>query len=477
MNTHQDLPTENLPLATAQRVFQVQKRAYAQCQNPDYKARKHHLEQLERLLLENMDDIAEATNKDYGNRSKHEAMLAEIFATVDGIRYAKKKLSKWVKPQHRSTSIWFFGAKNSVQPQPKGVIGVISPWNYPLFLFASPVTSALAAGNRCMIKMAAQASHLAKLMHRLIDKYFDEEVLAVIPNISGSDFTTLPYDHLVFTGSANTARHVMAAAAKHLTPVTLELGGKSPVIIDKDFDLALAAKRIMYFKAFNAGQTCVAPDFALVHKSQVDDLLKQLKSITQERFQSVHDRNLTSIISDAALARLQGYLSETEAQGAKVHNLLGDGQAMVDAADHKLAPLAVVGARDDSQIMQEEIFGPILPIKTYDDLDEAIDYVNSRPNPLALYLFSNNKKVQHKVNNNTLSGALGINDCALQVAQHDIPFGGIGESGMGQYHSKEGFMEFSKMKPIFKQTRFASIQLLYPPYGKIFNLVLKLMLK
>lgn len=473
-------PAENqqaTALRLALTVFDLQKSAHLSNQNPDLKTRLSNLLCLEKMLLENQDAIVEATCADYGNRSAHETRLAEIFATVDGIKFARKKLRKWMKPQKRANSIWFMGAKNTLMPQPKGVIGVISPWNYPLFLFASPVTSALAAGNHCMIKMAKESSQLAALMARLIPLYFKQETLAIIPDISGSDFTQIPFDHLVFTGSAATARHVMAAAAENLTPVTLELGGKSPCIVDRSFNHALAAKRIINFKTFNAGQTCVAPDYVFVHQDKLEVFLEECKSATQKRYTTIDSKDYTSIISSNALKRLTHYLEDAKQKGAQLHNLMGAQAPVLDTKNRKLSPHALSHITDDALIMQEEIFGPLLPIKTYTNLSEVLDYINARPNPLGLYIFSDSRKFLETVKNNTLSGAVAINDCALQVAQHDMPFGGIGESGMGHYHAFEGFKEFSKLKPIFKQATFASIALLYPPYGKKFNLIFKAMMK
>lgn len=477
MNMSNTALEHNSVLSRAFESHKLQKAAYLVCQNPTLEKRLRNLENLERMLLKHKGEIASASCRDYGSRSIEEVLLAEIFATVDGIRYARKKLRKWMKPQKRGTSIWFFGAKNTVLPQPKGVVGIISPWNYPLFLFISPVTSALAAGNRCMIKMAKESSHLAKLMERLVLEYFSPETLTIIPEISGGDFTKIPFDHLVFTGSANTARHVMAAASKNLTPVTLELGGKSPTIVDPAFDHQVAAKRIMNFKTFNGGQTCVAPDYVFVHKDKLELFLQACKEETQKRYSSISSHDYTGIITGEALQRLEHYLEDAKQKGAKVYNLMGEACDRKLDEHRKLSPHAITHVSDNAEVMQEEIFGPLLPILTYENIDEAIDYVNDRPRPLGLYLFSYNKSLQQKVITNTLSGAVAINDCALQVAQHDMPFGGIGESGMGHYHAYEGFKEFSKMRPIFKQARLASIELLYPPYGKRFALILDAMLK
>ncbi|QEQ97225.1 aldehyde dehydrogenase family protein [Neptunomonas concharum] len=477
MNNNISSNHRNFDLEAALEIHKLQKASHLLSLNPPLEERLSNLNTLENLLLENKQEIAIALNKDYGNRSIHETLLAEVFTAVDGIRYAKKNLRKWTKPQKRSHSIWFLGVKNTLIAQPKGVVGVISPWNYPLFLFVSPVTSAFAAGNRCMVKMAKESSNLSKLLKNLVDHYFDTATLAIIPDISGSDFTKIPFDHLVFTGSASTARYVMAAASKNLTPITLELGGKSPCIVDSSYDHSIAAKRIMYFKTLNAGQTCVAPDYVFVHEDKLNEFIHQCKKATQDRYSSIEGLDYTSIISEEALNRLQNHIDDAKNKGAKVYNLMRDSKTECIVGKKKLAPHIVIGMSDDSSIMQEEIFGPLLPIKTYKDMSTVSKYINSHANPLGLYVFSHRKSFQNYFLNNTLSGAIAINDCALQVAQHDMPFGGIGESGMGHYHAHEGFKEFSKLKPIFKQAKFSSIELLYPPYGKRFDFILKAMLK
>lgn len=460
--------------AEAARIFTLQSAAFRNNPIPSLKDRLDNLRCLERILLNNQDAICAAISLDFGNRSHQETKLLELFLSVDGIRDCRKRLAKWMKPQRRHGSVWFLGARNSVIPQPKGVVGVVAPWNYPLFLVIGPVTSALAAGNRCIVKMAANSRNLCALLHRLVKENFDEKTLAIVPDIGGPVFSSMPFDHLIFTGSAESGRRVMKAAANNLTPVTLELGGKSPVIVAEDYDLKTAAARILQMKTVNAGQTCVAPDYLFIHESQLDSFVQHCRSIAPKRYCSHLAKDYTSIIDQPSYERLLGYLEDAERKGAEVIQLLsGD---ISDRAARKIAPVLVTKVGDDMQLMQEEIFGPILPIKTYRTLDEALNYIKDRDHPLALYLFTNLRRIQEHVVSLTQSGGVAINDCGLHVAQHDLPFGGVGASGMGHYHGYDGFLEFSKLRPIFKQFAYPAFPLLYPPYGRIFDRLIKLML-
>ncbi|MGB1141670.1 MAG: aldehyde dehydrogenase family protein, partial [Halioglobus sp.] len=377
--------------------------------------------------------------------------------------------------QKRGVSVWFAGAGNRVLAQPKGVVGIVVPWNYPLFLAIGPLTSALAAGNRCMIKMAANSRHLCELLHGLFMEQFDESVLAILPGVRGSDFTTQPFDHVIFTGSADTGRTVMRAAAENLTPVTLELGGKSPTIVAEDFDIETAASRILFTKFMNAGQTCVAPDYLYLPESKRDEFVEAAKRIVAKRYPNLSNGQFTTVIDDPSYSRLVDTLADAKSNGATVVNLTPRYEP--DPESRLMPPQLVLDAGDDTRIMREEIFGPLLPIRTYRDIDDVLAYINERDRPLGLYLFSDDKALQEKVIRNTISGGVSINDCSFQVAQHDMPFGGIGASGMGHYHGHEGFVEFSKMRPIFSQFRFSALPLLYPPYGKVFNLLYRVMIK
>ncbi|CAD5107454.1 coniferyl aldehyde dehydrogenase [Zestomonas carbonaria] len=460
--------------AEAARIFVLQSAAYRNTPVPSLKARLDNLKCLERILLDNQDAICAAISLDFGNRSHQETKLLELFLSVDGIRDCRKRLGKWMKPQRRQGSLWFLGARNTVIPQPKGVVGVVAPWNYPLYLVIGPLTSALAAGNRCIVKMAANSRNLCALLHRLVKENFDEQTLAIVPDIGGSAFSSMPFDHLIFTGSAESGRRVMKAAANNLTPVTLELGGKSPVILCEDYELKTAASRILQMKTVNAGQTCVAPDYLFIHESKLDAFVQHCRSIVPTRYPALSTQDYSSIIDQPSYARLLGYLDDAESKGAEIINLLpGD---ISDRVARKIAPVLVTNVCDDMLLMQEEIFGPILPIKTYRTMDEVLNYIKDRDHPLALYLFTKQRQIQEKVVSLTQSGGVAINDCGLHVAQHDLPFGGVGASGMGHYHGYEGFLEFSKLRPVFKQFSYPAFPLLYPPYGKVFDRLIKLML-
>lgn len=437
--------------------------------------RRHHLKVLEQMLLDNQDQIVNAISKDFGNRAPQETRLLELFLCVDGIRYARRNLRKWMKPQRRSVSKWFMGARNQVVPQPLGVVGIVAPWNYPLFLAISPLTSALAAGNRCMIKMAANSQHIAALLHRLIADRFPAELVSITLGARGSDFSSLPFDHLLFTGSGETGRQVMAAAANNLTPVTLELGGKSPTIIADDYPIKTAAERFLFAKFMNAGQTCVSPDYLFVPEGKVEEFIREAQAVVSARYPDIESRDYTSIIDDAAYQRLVDTLADAERKGARVVDLVPGSRA--NPKTRKLPPRVLCNVTNDMRVMQEEIFGPLLPIMTYRDLDEVIDYINERDRPLALYLFSNVKQVQNRVIDATMSGGVCLNEAAAHVAQHDMPFGGVGASGMGHYHAREGFLALSKLRPIFKQAAIPSVSLLFPPYGKRFEWIIKLMMK
>ena len=456
-------------------VFARQRAASRQDPYPSLETRLQNLDKLQNLLLENQAEIAAAVNADFGCRPPQETRLLEVFGLLGGIGHTRKQLKKWMKPQKRHVGLAYLGAQNTVLPQPKGVVGVVAPWNYPLFLALSPCISAMAAGNRCVVKMASNSQTLCRLMDKLVSAVFDEDTLAIIPAVSAHDFTHRPWDHLVFTGSPAVGKIVMATAAKYLTPVTLELGGKSPTIIADDYDLKTAAERLLFGKFLNAGQTCVAPDYVFIPREKVTAFVEMAREIVSARYPTSASQDFTSIIDDKAFARLIGVLQDANDKGVETINLLGADESNPDT--RKIPPHLVLNPGDDTQIMQDEIFGPLLPVKPYDDLDEVIEYINNNERPLALYLYSNDKESQDKVTHNTLSGGMCLNDSMLHVAQHDMPFGGIGNSGMGHYHGQEGFIEFSKMRPIFKQAKKSGILALAPPYGDTFEKIANLMMK
>ncbi len=459
----------------AQRVFTLQRAAYLRHPYPSYEERLENLRKLERVLVDNANAIAEAINADFGHRAYEESMMAELFTSVDGIRDARKKLKKWMRPQRRHVSVLFATGRNRVIPQPKGVVGVVAPWNYPLFLTAGPLASILAAGNRVMVKMATNSQHLCRLLAEKCAAVFPEDMLAILPGVRAQDFSSLPYDHIIFTGSADAGRTVMRSAAENLTPVTLELGGKSPTIVCDDFDVEEAASRILYAKFLNAGQTCLAPDYLFIPEAKRDQFVAAAKRIVPQRYPDTNQPSYTSVIDDKSYKRLRATLDDARHKGADVISLV-PGMSFNDQF-RKIPPHLVLGVTDDMVVMQDEIFGPILPVKTYRSLDEVIAYVNARDRPLGFYVFTNDKTVEEKMLYSTISGGVTINNCMLHVAQHDMPFGGVGASGMGHYHGYEGFLEFSKLRPVFTNPRMSLLHLFYPPYKPLQRRMLDLMIK
>lgn len=446
----------------AQRIFKLQREGYLRDPYPSLDERRERLRALERILVDHTDAIIEAIRDDFGHRCDEESKILEIFPIIDGIRDAIKRVKKWMKPQRRHVSILFATGSNRVLPQPKGVVGIVSPWNYPLFLTLGPLTSVLAAGNRAMIKMASNSQNLARLLDEKLREVFPEDTVAILPGVRGGDFTTLPFDHVIFTGSADAGRTVMRSAADNLTPVTLELGGKSPTIVCDDFDIEEAASRILYAKCINAGQTCLAPDYLFLPEDKRDSFVTAAQRIVPERYPDTNDPSYTSIIDDKSYRRLRMTLDDAAAKGATIVPLVP--QSSFNDVLRKFPPHLVLDVTEDMMIMQEEIFGPLYPVMTYRDLDEVIEYVTARDRPLGFYVFTKDRENKEKLLYNTISGGVTINNCIMHVAQHDLPFGGIGASGMGQYHGWEGFVEFSKLRPIHTNPWFSLLHMFYPPY-------------
>ncbi len=459
----------------AQRVFALQRAAYLAHPYPTLEERKDHLRTLDRVLVENAQAIAEAINADFGHRAVEETLMAEVFGTVDGIRHTLKHVGTWMRPQKRAVSITFAGGSNTVIPQPKGVVGIVSPWNYPLFLTVGPLTSILAAGNRAMIKMATNSQHLARLLAEKFRAVFPEDTVAILPGVRAQDFSTLPFDHIIFTGSADAGRTVMRSAAENLTPVTLELGGKSPTIVCDDFDVDEAASRILYAKYLNAGQTCLAPDYLFISEARRDRFVEVAKRIMPERYPDTNQQSYTSVIDEKSYKRLRATLEDARQKGATLVPLIPE--ATFNDQLRKIPPYLVLDVTDDMTIMQEEIFGPLFPVKTYRSLDEVITYVNAKDRPLGFYVFTNDTTIQEKLLYSTISGGVTINNCVLHVAQHDMPFGGIGASGMGHYHGHEGFLEFTKLRPVFRNPRFSLLGMFYPPYSARTRQLLDLLIR
>ena len=459
----------------AQRIFMLQRAACQREPYPAYEVRLELLGKVEKILIENTDAIADAINTDYGCRSKVETRILEVFGCVDALRDSKKKLRKWMKPQRRRVAMLYATGKNQVIPQPKGVVGIVSPWNYPLFLAVCPLANAIAAGNRCMIKLAANSSALCALLAQKFNEQISQDSVAILPGVKARDFSTLPFDHLCFTGSANAGREVMHSAADNLTPVTLELGGKSPTVICDDFDLETAAERLLFGKFINAGQTCLAPDYVFVPEAKRDQFVAAAQRIVRQRYPDPADGSYTSLIDGKAYTRIRAAMEDARSRGATVMPLLEG--ASCDDTMRRITPQLILDPNEEMIVMQEEIFGPLLPVKTYKTLDEVIDYINSKDRPLGLYFFSNDERVKEKILYNTISGGVTINNCVYHVTQHDMPFGGIGASGMGHYHGYEGFLEFSKLRSVFTQPKISALHLLYPPYTKFHSRMYELMIR
>jgi coniferyl-aldehyde dehydrogenase len=450
-----------------------QREAYLAHPVPSLDERRADLRTLQRFIREHKEAICDAISADYGHRSRHETLMAEIFPAVDGIDHVVKHLRGWMKPQRRSVDLRnFFGARNRVIPQPLGVVGVIVPWNFPLNLSMMPLTYIFAAGNRAMVKMSENSRHLARLLVERMPAYFPPEKLQFFDETGGVGvaFSRLPFDHLLFTGSGATGRAVMSAAAQNLCPVTLELGGKAPAILCEDFPLRLAAERILFVKLLNAGQICTTVDHLWMPEGRIGEFVDVAREIVPARFPALATRDYTSIVDERSFERLLAALDDARERGATLVQLVpGPGS---DRASRKIAPHIVLDAPADSVLWQREIFGPILPIRGYQSLDEPVKAINAGPRPLALYPFSNNRATVERLLERVMSGGVSVNDGLLHVGQHDLPFGGVGDSGMGHYHGEEGFHTFSKLRPVFYQARFSMLKYLMPPYGRFADRVL-----
>jgi coniferyl-aldehyde dehydrogenase len=454
-------------------LFEAQKAAGATQPAPDAAARRAALSTLESLLQDNAGALAQAISADFGGRSPHETQLLEIFPALEGIRHARRHLGRWMKPQRRATNFWFLPGRSRVMFQPLGVVGIVVPWNYPVYLAVGPMIAALAAGNRMLVKMSEAAPATGALFASLVARHFAPGQVAVVnggPEVAQA-FCALPFDHLLFTGSTAVGKQVMRAAAENLTPVTLELGGKSPAVVGRDFPVAEAASRILFGKCLNAGQTCIAPDYALVPEESVEAFVQGARDAVARLYpQLAQSPDYTSIVNDRQRERLDSLLTEAARAGATIVDLT---PAFGTITSRKLAPRIVLGARDDTRLMQEEIFGPVLPVVPYRKLDDAIAYVNARPRPLALYVFDHDGGNVDRVLAETVSGGVSVNETLLHIAQEDLPFGGVGPSGMGRYHGRDGFETFSVKKAVFHQSRVNGLKLFRPPYGARFEALVK----
>jgi coniferyl-aldehyde dehydrogenase len=444
-----------------------QRGAYFARPIPTLDERRADLLKLQAFIRDNKEALVAAVNADYGNRSRHETLFTEIFTVIDGVDHVLKHLKKWMRPQRRSVDLRnFFGASNRVLPQPLGVVGAIVPWNFPINLSFTGLIYTFAAGNRAMVKMSENSRHLAQFLIEKIPSYFPRDKLAFFDETGGVgiEFSKLKFDHLLFTGSGQTGRAVMAAAAQNLCPVTLEMGGKSPAIVCDDYPLQKAAERLLFVKLLNAGQICTTVDYLYLPKGKTTEFVTLAKDIVTKRYPQLASPDFTSIIDERSFQRLTAALEEAQAGGATLVQLI-PGKPW-DAKSRKIAPHLVLNTPHNSVLLRREIFGPILPVIEYGSLEEPIAAINSGPRPLALYPFSNDKAVIQKLLERVMSGGVSVNDALFHVGQHDLPFGGVGESGMGHYHGYEGFVTFSKMRPVFYQASFSAVKFMWPPYGK-----------
>ena len=469
---HQAAHTEALT-----RVFERMHAASRRSLSAERRSREARLDALASLVHDNAERFVAAIDADFGHRSAHETRLLELFPGLEAIRHARAHVGAWMKPQRRSASLWFRPGRARIIMQPLGVVGIMVPWNYPLLLAVSPLAAALAAGNRVLVKMSEFTPRTGELFAELVARYFVEGDVAVVLGDAtmGADFAQLAFDHLLFTGSTRVGHQIMRMAADNLTPVTLELGGKSPVILGPDYPLQKAAERIMVGKLMNAGQTCIAPDYVLVPAGREQAFVAAARAVVAKCYPDLATTpDYTSIINDRHYKRLLAYVADAEARGASIEPLSA---ATADSARRRLPPLALLNVDDGMQVMQDEIFGPLLPLLPYRDLDAAIDHVNRHPRPLALYCFENDGARRDRVLNETIAGGVTVNDTILHIAQEELPFGGIGPSGMGHYHGIEGFKTFSKQKGVFLQSSLNAMSQFNPPFGRMFERLTKLLIR
>ncbi|MFC6447567.1 coniferyl aldehyde dehydrogenase [Shinella zoogloeoides] len=453
----------------ARALLDSQRRAFLRDGPPDIRRRKAALARLRAAALTHRATVAEAISVDFGHRSRHETDLMEVFGVIQSIDYLSRNLARFMKPERRHVGLFYRVGRAYVEYQPKGVVGVMAPWNYPFSLSLIPLATALAAGNRVMLKPSELTPRTSEAMQHMLAGIFTPDEVSIVlggPEV-GAAFSALPFDHLLFTGSTDVGRKVMTAAGGNLVPLTLELGGKSPVVVARGYAGERTLDSIVFGKLANSGQTCVAPDYALVHEDDLAAFVEGYgRAVARAYPAGPASDDYTSIVSDRHFARLQGLLDDARGRGAQV-TAVGARPESAATRPRTLAPALVLGAGDDAAVMREEIFGPILPVRPYRTLDDVIDYVNGRPRPLALYYFGEEDADCARLLRLTASGNVGINNTMIHVAQDDLPFGGIGPSGMGAYHGPEGFRTMSHARGVFVQGRWNLPRLLRPPFGRL----------
>ncbi|MDG1664330.1 MAG: coniferyl aldehyde dehydrogenase [Hyphomicrobiales bacterium] len=453
-------------------ILEKQKKAHLTEGPLSVETRKEWIDRCITLLIKYQNEIAEAIAEDFGHRSTESSLLADVAGSIGSLKSAKENIKKWVKPEKRKVTpsiLGLLGAKLRLEYQPLGTVGVISPWNFPVTLTFGPLGSIFAAGNRAMIKPSEFTPKTSELMKKMFEEAFSEEEVAVFtggPDL-GEAFSSLPFDHLLFTGATSIAKHVMRAASENLVPVTLELGGKSPVIISKKSNFEVSVNRVMAGKTMNAGQICLAPDYVFIPKDKKEEFISQSKKVVTDMYPSLKDNpDYTSVINQRHYDRLQGYVEEAKEKGFEVIEINPSNEDFSQQAYHKIPPTLIVDPDDSLSVMKEEIFGPILSVKTYDSIKDTVDYINSKDRPLGLYYFGDDKEEMQNVLENTTSGGVTINDVVFHVGQDNAPFGGVGPSGTGSYHGVEGFKNFSHTKTIYTQSKFDGLFGLFrPPFG------------
>ncbi|MEE9272146.1 MAG: coniferyl aldehyde dehydrogenase [Robiginitomaculum sp.] len=453
-------------------IFSVMRELVTADNTLSYEKRIELLKALRKGIIARKAALITAVNEDFNGRSSHETILTDIIPTIGIIDYTIKRLRKWMRPQKKHVAMHFTPAKNRVELQPKGIVLIISPWNYPVSLSILPMATALAAGNRVILKPSEFTPHTSEVLAQLVSDALPSDRATVLTG--GADVSIelckLPFDHILFTGSTNVGRAVMRSAAENLTPVTLELGGKSPTVVHTNYNMFNAAERIARGKFINAGQTCVAPDYAMIPRDKVKEFVSQYEKIIARFYPKLTDNSdYSSIINERHFKRLTSLLDDAQNKGAAVLAVGPD--KLQSSGSRKLHPHVVLDVTDEMDLVKEEIFGPILPIIPYDSIEQACEYINQRPRPLAIYYFDKDKSRVASFLKKTISGGAAVNDTLMQFAQDDLPFGGIGPSGMGVCHGYEGFKEFSHAKSVFYQSQMNGGAMLYPPYGKLFDRV------
>ena len=459
--------------ADMQSVLEKQRASFTAALPEPMSVRSDRIDRAIALLVDHAEDFAKAVSADFGHRSREQTLMTDIMPSVSAMKHAKKHFESWARNEKRKPTfpLGFLGAKAEVVYQPKGVVGVVAPWNFPVGMVMVPMAGILAAGNRAMIKPSEFTEAVSALFSDVVPKYFAEEEMAVFtggPDV-GMAFSKLAFDHMIFTGATGVGRHIMRAAADNLVPVTLELGGKSPTIIGRSADLKKAGDRIALGKMMNAGQICLAPDYLLVSKEQEADMIEAVKAGVESQYPTLlANDDYTSVVNGRNHERLQGYLADAREKGAELIEVNPANEDFASSNGNKMPLTIIRNVTDDMKVMQEEIFGPILPVVTYDSIDEAINYVNAHDRPLGLYYFGTDKTEENRVLSRTISGGVTINDVVFHNAMEDLPFGGSGPSGMGNYHGVDGFKTFSHMRAIYRQTGIdvAGIGGFKAPYGK-----------